>query len=197
MDMEATIAEVQSATEVYNVVSFRLDQRIYTLPLQTVVQVMPMVTITPLPQSNKNLDGIINYRGRAVPVVNMRRYLGLPELRLGLYTPIMLVYINGRQVGLIVDDVIDVLLVSSDSIVRLKDILPEGFGESPLLQGLMHTPGGAMLLLDLEHLFSPLQVKALHQTLEALPERLVAGAGATPDVLVDALPEAPVVISAV
>ncbi len=152
----------------HNVVAVRLEQRTYALPLQSVVQIIPIAAITSLPQAHPAIEGILNFRGQAVLVINMRRYLHLPEARPNLYTPIVLVQIAERMVGLIVDEVLDVTAVQQERVARLADILPEGLGKLPILQGLTHTDSGAMLLLNLEHLFGPEQARLLSTALESL-----------------------------
>ncbi|MFB0546911.1 MAG: chemotaxis protein CheW, partial [Anaerolineae bacterium] len=134
-----------------------------------VVQIIEMVTITPLPQVSNVVEGVINVRGSVIPVVNLRRHFGLPEATLQLHTPIILVEASERMIGLIVDEVIDVLSLLADQITRPASILPEGLGEAPLLQGLARTPHGMVLLLDLDHLFLPSQAQVLAQAVVTLP----------------------------
>jgi len=150
-----------------NLVAFRLDRQTYALPIEPIVQIIEMVAITPIPQTDPAVEGVINVRGTAVPVVNLRCQLGLPEAKLQLHTPIILVRSGERMVGLIVDQVADVLNIRADQITRPKDMLPDGLSDVPLVQGLSHTSQGALLLLDLEHLFASNQAQ-LAQALEAL-----------------------------
>ena len=150
-----------------NLVAFQLDRQTYALPIEPIVQIIEMVAITPIPQVNPAVEGVINVRGTAVPVINLRCQLGLPEAKLQLHTPIILVQTGERMVGLIVDQVADVLNISADQITRPKDMLPDGLSDAPLLQGLMHTSQGAVLLLDLEHLWASKPAQP-PQTLAAL-----------------------------
>jgi len=156
-----------SESTVHHLVTFRLDRQTYALPIEPIVQIIEMVAITPIPQVNPAVEGVINVRGTAVPVVNLRCHLGLPEAKLQLHTPIILVQTGERMVGLIVDQVADVLNISADQITRPKDMLPDGLSDAPLLQGLMHTSQGAVLLLDLERLWASKPAQPA-QTLEAL-----------------------------
>jgi purine-binding chemotaxis protein CheW len=165
----------KASADIRNLVTFRLDRQTYALPIEPIVQIIEMVTITPIPQVNHSVEGVINVRGASIPVVNLRRHLGLPEAKLheskppyGLHTPIILVQVGERTVGLIVDQVAEVLDVSASQITCPADLLPEGLSDAPLLQGLMQAPGGAVLLLDLAALFGPGQAK-LAQVLAALP----------------------------
>lgn len=167
--MDVISAERTTTTQAHSdnggdmVISFWLHEKTYALPLTSVVQVVPMVQITPLPYLSSHrghvhqaVAGIINYRGAAVPIVNMRRYLDLPEQAPGLHTPILLITLEeeARIIGLIVDEVIDVMHFASGDIVQLSDIMPEGLGEASILRGLAHTETGTMLMLDADQLFS-------------------------------------------
>ena len=157
-----------------NLVAFRLDQQTYALPIEPIVQIVEMVTITPIPHVNDAVAGVITVHGVVVPVVNLRRHFGLPEAALGLHTPILLVQTGEQMVGLIVDEVIDVLGLPAERVAQLADILPQGLGEAPILRGLVHVEENTVLLLDLEHLFLPHQARALAQVVAALPEATTA-----------------------
>lgn len=170
MNVESTLTDLENPVDQRNLVAFRLEQQTYALPIEPVAQIIEMVTITPIPQVNRSsMEGVINVRGATVPVVNLGRHLGLPEAPLQLHTPLILIQTDGRMVGLIVDEVIDVLNLPADQIARPADFLPEGLGGAPILQGLAHTPDGMVLLLDPDHLFLPSQVQALVQAMETLP----------------------------
>lgn len=171
-----TQGAAMEAAQGQHVVAVRLAQRTYAVPLQSVIQIIPMVAITPLPQAHPAVEGVINFRGDAVLILNMRRYLHLPEAAPGLYTPIMLLHIGQRMVGLIVDEVLDVTTIQPERVARLTDLLPEGLGRVPVLQGLTHTDAGALLLLDLEQLFAPGQAHALQTALTALDDAALSSA---------------------
>jgi purine-binding chemotaxis protein CheW len=143
----------ENGTETHNLVAFRLNEQLYALPIEPIVQIVEMVTITPLPQVNHAMRGIINVHGTAVPVLDLRQHLGLADAGLRLHTPIILVKAKERQVGLIVDQVTSVMNVPVDRIAHPADVLPPELGQAPLLRGLAHTEAGMVLLLDLEHLF--------------------------------------------
>lgn len=138
-----------------NIVAFQLEDQTFALPLETVVQIIPMLKLTPLPQVHPSIAGVMNFRGVAVPVINMRTYLGLEKHNLQLHTPIMLVRMHKRgtnMVGLIVDEVQDVVSIPEGQVIELDDVMPAGLGDVPILQGMLHSRNGATLLLDLEQL---------------------------------------------
>jgi purine-binding chemotaxis protein CheW len=153
-----------------HLVTFRLDPQVYALPIEPIQQIIEMVTITPLPQVRASVEGVINYHGSTVPVVNLREHLGMTKTPMRLHTPIMMVYVSGRLVGLIVDEVLAVLDMPSTQIDRPKDILPEGLGNTSLLNGLFHTGGNTVLLLNTDHLLAPQEATALAEAAAALPD---------------------------
>jgi len=154
----------------YHLVTFRLDPQVYALPIEPIQQIIEMVKITPVPQVRSSVEGVINFHGATVPVVNLREHLGVAKTPLRLHTPIMMVYVSGRLVGLIVDEVLAVVDVPSTQIDRPKDILPEGLGNTSLLNGLFHTEGNTVLLLNIDHLFAPQETSALDEAAAAMPD---------------------------
>ena len=84
-----------------NFVVFSLHNTICALPLSCVVEIVRMVAITPIPETPLWLAGVINLRGNVVPVINLCLRLGLPPCELGLDTPIIIIRVEDRQVGLI------------------------------------------------------------------------------------------------
>jgi purine-binding chemotaxis protein CheW len=161
-----------SSSDQWNLVVFRLARQSYALPVEHVMQIISMVAITPIPQVSDVVEGIINVRGAIVPVVNLSHHLGLQKTHLQLYTPILLTQTNEGIVGLIVDEVTNVFSFPNDQITRPVDILPEGLGQAPVLQGLTYSEGNMVSLLDLNHLFLPDQMQALAQAMDALSKSM-------------------------
>jgi purine-binding chemotaxis protein CheW len=175
-DEAGNVAAPATSAETYNLVTFRLGQEVYALPIEAIIKIISMVTITSIPRVHESVEGIINVRGAAVPVINLRRYLGVPEVPLGLHTPIILVQVSKHTMGLIVDEVIDVQEIDGERVARLGDIMPEKLGDVPILDGIVHMPEGTILLLNIDQLFMPSQIEALTRVVDALPESFVEGA---------------------
>jgi purine-binding chemotaxis protein CheW len=153
-----------------DLMAFRLGNQTYALPIEPIVRIIEMVTITPIPQVSKMVEGVINVQGEAVIVIKLRRQFGLPEVPLGLRTPIIIVQVGEQKFGLIVDEVIDVLNLMGGQVVRVADIMPDGVGEVPILEGLAHVEDDTVLVLDIEHLLLPGQAQALVEVAANLPE---------------------------
>jgi purine-binding chemotaxis protein CheW len=94
-------------------VVFRLDGIEHAVPVEDMVEVVRMVAITPVAESPPWLRGVIDLRGRVIPVIDLRRRLGMPEREPDLSTPILVV--RGREgvAGLVADEVVEVLALPS------------------------------------------------------------------------------------
>ena len=167
-----------------NVVAFRLGQQTYALPIEPIAQIIDMVAITPIPQLGQVIEGVINVHGEAVAAVKLRRHFDLEDAPLQLNTPILLTRIGGQKIGLIVDEVTDVLNLPADQIVQLGEILPEELGDAPIFRGLTYVADDALLMLDPDQLFRPDQLEVLAQAVEmlqkAVADKAQAGPGALP-----------------
>jgi chemotaxis signal transduction protein len=78
-----------------------------------VIQIIEMVAITALPQMPPAVRGVINHRGRVIPVLDMRLRLGLPFQPYQLRTPMILVEVDNRPLALVVDSVAAVLNIEA------------------------------------------------------------------------------------
>lgn len=149
--MENTIAP--PAQQNTSVVAFRLDQRTFALPLDVIMQILPMMTITPIPHLSKIVMGTINIRGEDVLVINLRTHFNMEEVDQQLYTPLLLLKLKDRLLALVVDAVLDVMNLSLEKVTTLQDMLPEGIDNIPLMQGIAYHNDDTILVLDPDHLF--------------------------------------------
>lgn len=99
--------ELQS--EDLQLVVFRLAAEEYGLPITKVEEINRLVPITKLPQTPDFMEGIINLRGRIIPVIDLRKRFSLPAAGRGDEARIVMVEIRGQTAGIIVDAVTEVL----------------------------------------------------------------------------------------
>jgi len=168
--------------EKINLVTFRLNAVHYAFAVESIQEIIEMVTITPILKSEPWLEGVINYHGSFLPVVNLRCHFGMEAIPHHWHTPIILAHIASRPVGLIVDEVLDVVAFSLKQIVAPLSILPASVPEHLLLKGIVQAEGQTILFLDLAHLFNPEQIQALEAATRALAEQETqnqAGAAST------------------
>jgi purine-binding chemotaxis protein CheW len=97
-------------------VVFRLHAREYALPISQAIEVLRMVAMTPLPEAPAWLPGMINLRGRVIPVMDLRMRLGLRPRAPDLDTAIVVAHANGHILGLIADAVVEILTLPPASL---------------------------------------------------------------------------------
>ena len=113
----------------FQVLTFKLDEQEYALDINTVVQVVRMVTITRSPKAPAVVEGVINLRGKVIPVLNLRRRLELPSAPYGINNHLLIAQPrnsngspSGRIMGLIVDAVKEVLTIPAAQLDSLTDM---------------------------------------------------------------------------
>jgi purine-binding chemotaxis protein CheW len=101
--------------DLLRLVVVRLQGTEHALPVEHVVEVLRMVAVTPLAEAPPWLLGVIDLRGRVIPVVDLRRRLGMPPREPDLSTPILVVRSHSVTAGLVADEVVEVLALPARS----------------------------------------------------------------------------------
>jgi purine-binding chemotaxis protein CheW len=101
---------------------FEVEGRRYGLPSAAVKEIVPMVSVVPLPEAQAKVEGVINVRGNVVPVLNARSCFGLPA-RAPLLTDHLIVALAGdRLVALRVDRALDLVRVDGANIEESRSL---------------------------------------------------------------------------
>ena len=98
-------------SELLQLVSFKIGYEEFGIDILNVKEINRMVNITKVPNSPVFVEGIINLRGQVIPVVSLRTKLGMPKKDYDKDTRIVVVDIEGRTVGFLVDAVSEVLRI--------------------------------------------------------------------------------------
>lgn len=107
------------------IVVFRLESREYAFPLAVVIEILRMVALTDVPESPPWFAGVINLRGRTVPVIDLRARLGLVPDPPKLDNAVVIAEADGRPVGFVADQVIDVPTLPPGSVDAVDDVAGE------------------------------------------------------------------------
>ena len=128
--MEHTKAEQE-----LQLVTFRLANEEYGLPITKVREINRLVPVTKLPQTPSFVEGIINLRGRIIPVIDLRKRFEMSVATHDDDTRIIIVDISGQVVGVIVDAVTEVVRLNTANVepspanVALDSQYIEGVGK--------------------------------------------------------------------
>jgi purine-binding chemotaxis protein CheW len=131
-------------------VVFSLDDQRYGLPLPAADRVLPMVAVSPLPGCPDVVLGAINLHGTVIPVLDLRRRLGLPAGEYGPAARLLVARTPHRTVALPVDEVSGVADVPVEDVVPPDAVIP-GIGH---VSGIAALADGLLLIHDLETFLS-------------------------------------------
>ena len=95
---------------------FILDEKQFVIPVSYINQILALPQIVPLPDGPAYLKGAINLRQKSIPVMDLRLRLGFPDRAYNDRTCVIIVQVDARQIGLIVDSVREVLPIPAAQI---------------------------------------------------------------------------------
>lgn len=140
--MEHTKAEQE-----LQLVTFRLANEEYGLPITKVQEINRLVPVTKLPQTPMFMEGIINLRGRIIPVIDLRKRFGMSVTDHDDDTRIIIVEIHGETVGAMVDAVTEVVRLETANIEPPPTNIAV---DSQYIDGVGKIDGRLIILLDLD-----------------------------------------------
>lgn len=152
-----------SAGTFRDILVFELDQQRYGLPLGDVMETVRAVTITPLPQAPPLVEGIINFRGRVVPVLDIRARFHQAPREMKISDHLILARAGGRSVALRVDRVTDLVRIGDQDLSGAEKIGPG----LDTITGVARLADGLVLLHDLGAFLTAAEAENLSQSLAA------------------------------
>ena len=142
-------------------VVFDLSDGSYGVDIGTVREIIRMQEITQIPKMPHYVEGVINLRGRVIPVLDLRKRFGLEVTEYTQDTRIVVVDIGGIDIGAIVDEVTEVLRVALQSIEPPSDVV---LGEdSEYVVGVVKLGERLVILLELARALSESERALLDQ----------------------------------
>jgi len=126
-----------------------------------VQEIIRTPAITRLPRAPEFVEGIIDLRGKVIPVVDLRRRFGLEHGELGRAGRVVVVDVEGQIIGIMVDAVSEVLRVPTGAVEPPSSVVTTL--ESSYLRGIAKLDGRLIILLDLDRLLSWDEKRALQE----------------------------------
>ncbi len=148
----------ESASEI-QIVVFDLGDERYGLDIATVYEIIRHQPITAVPRSPAFVEGVINLRGRIIPVVDLRDRFGMADAPITKASRIVVCEAAGTRVGLTVDAVSEVLMVPGDAIEPTPEVAAGS--DARALRGIARLGDRLVILLDLDGLFNGAERAAL------------------------------------
>ncbi len=136
----------------FQVVVCQLGDECYGLDIGSVYEIIRFQRCTAVPASPRFVDGVINLRGRIIPVVDMASRFGMSGSAATGSTRIIVAGTDGERVGLVVDAVTEVLMIAEESVDPTPEVASDF--DSGYVRGIAKLGARLVILLDLSALFS-------------------------------------------
>lgn len=153
MATAANFKTEESKAELIQLVSFNLEREEYGVYVLKVREIIRMSNVTRVPNTPYYVEGVINLRGKVIPIISLRKKFSLPEAENDKHTRIIVMDVDGELMGFIVDSVSEVIRISSSEIQPPPAVVNGGV-EQEYLSGVINRADRLLVLLDLERVFS-------------------------------------------
>src|SRR5690349_13766861 len=117
-DSQRVGVEMMTDYHEIQVACFRLGEDLYAADIMRIKEIIRPLKLTYLPKGPPFIEGVINLRGSVMPVIDMRKRFDMPAQESDASTRLLIVRVAGQSMGLVVDDVTEVISIA------IKDIKP-------------------------------------------------------------------------
>ena len=147
--------------ELMQLVTFSIGEEEFGVDILKVQEIIRTMEITKVPRAQDFVEGVINLRGKVIPIIDLRRRFGLISKEHDKHTRIIVIEINNMIVGFVVDSVSEVLRIPASTVEPPPPVVA-GL-ESEYISGVGKLQDRLLILLDLDKLLSSEDMEALGQ----------------------------------
>jgi len=146
------------------VVGFRIGDETFGVRIGSVREIVRVPEITSVPNAQDTIEGVINLRGKIIPVIDLRKRFGQAEIHQDKKNRILVVELESKLVGLIVNSASEVLKIPPSEIESPGSVFADG--ESSYVTGVGKLKGRLIILLDITKLLHRPEFKKLEEAAE-------------------------------
>lgn len=154
------------------VVGLRVGRETFGLPISIVREIVRVPEITAVPNAPDYIEGVINLRGRIIPIVDLRKRFGQKSVESSKKNRIVVVELGSRAFGLIVNSASEVLRIAPSEIEQPNNVFQEG--ELDFVTGVGKLKGRLVILLDVSKILKRGELSSMDELARA-PEPVAAG----------------------
>lgn len=152
-------------TKPVHLIGFSIGRETFGVPIELVHQIVCVPEITAVPESPQCVEGVINLRGKIVSIVDLRKRFGEREIRNHRKNRVLVVEVEGKMVGLIVDSASEVLKIPLTEIEHPPNVFEEG--ELNYVTGVGKLNGRLIILVDLTKILQRGELRRVGELTEA------------------------------
>ncbi|MDR2530478.1 MAG: chemotaxis protein CheW [Oscillospiraceae bacterium] len=139
---------------------FRVSDGDFGIEINYVTEIMKMQDITPVPNTNGYVKGIINMRGTLVPVIDMRTRFGQGAINYSERTCIIVLSMDGVEIGLIVDEIQEVMEIENSVVQTPPATVSPEFGSANFVKAIGYPNSTIIQILDINKIFETDEIPA-------------------------------------
>ncbi len=160
---EDILSHIREEQKDFHLVTFDLGEE-YGVPIHQVHEIVRIAGITMVPNSPSHMEGVINLRGRVLPVVNLRKRLKLCAAELSKSSRIIVTEVGTKVIGLLVDAVSHVIKVNATAVEAAPEEVLEV--DTDYITGVAKLKERLIILLDLEKLLRREKIETREESKE-------------------------------
>lgn len=143
------------------IVGLRIGRETFGIPIALVREIVRVPEITAVPNAPNYVEGVINLRGKIISVIDLRKRFGDPNLEFTKKTRVVVVEVENRTIGLVVNSASEVLKISPSDIAPPSAVFPNG--EMDYVTGVGKLKDRLIILLELGKILKTGELRNLDQ----------------------------------
>ena len=151
--------EKKQDDELLQLVTFGIGSEEFGVDILRVQEIIRTMEITKVPRAQDFVEGVINLRGKVIPIIDLRRRFGLPSRQHDKYTRIIVIELYDIIVGFVVDSVSEVLRIPASTVEPPPSVV-SGV-EAEYIKGVGKLQDRLLILIDLDRLLSTESLESL------------------------------------
>lgn len=154
------------STEVQLVV-FKLAEEEYAVKIGQVKEIINLAEVTSLPQAHLSVEGVINLRGKIIPIFNLKKRLELANQQYSSQARVMVVEVDSQLLGIKVDEAVEVLRLDTNAIQALPRLVSQVENQS-FVVGVGKLEERLIVILDLTKVLSNEEIQEIKKGVKEL-----------------------------
>lgn len=151
--MDGDFENIDSDVGILQLVTFKLRGEEFAIEILSVQEIIRIMQITIVPRTPDFIEGVINLRGKVIPVLDLRKRFGMEEIERDSQTRIIVMEFGEKIVGFLVDGVSEVLRIPADTMEDPPSVIASGVG-AEYIKGVGKLNDRLLILLDLDGLMN-------------------------------------------
>ncbi|AEX85178.1 chemotaxis protein CheW [Marinitoga sp. 1135] len=132
-------------------VSFSVDDEKFAIDINHIDTVIEYQKTTKIPESSDFIEGIVNFRDGVIPIINLRVKFNYPQFEDKLKAKVLVVKIEDKKYGLMVDEVKEVMTITQEQIEEAPEV---GGTKANYITGIIKTKDSMIFLIDVEKILT-------------------------------------------